>query len=1413
MKSKSKILHLIALLGCSFLCINAAATELEKCKYDNQNKLITSLKNNCFDDDKKTIIEVNTNANPSANSNIKDEAYNYFTSDGVLINSSNNNASYGYFCTKKTGETVSTCSLINTTGLYEASSVTSGYYYNVYTNSNNVLSYQFVDGSSDKVIKNTGSSSLENAIILCSSGKCELFTPKEGDVFIDGSDSTIKYKIIKCSSNGCSSIEQSDSAVFLNAGKKESSLPLIICDVSVNISNKRDGNNYNIVCEGKQGDTDAYYVNGISSKSVIYCSSTDSCELYTPEGNSYFINKKGTTKSELISCSGSCSTQEAISEGYYLTKPKNSEIYKVIVCNGSSPISCNISTKESSSGYYKNADDNTKTTNPLISCTSKGCTSLKLGQEILPGYYVDVSKGDDKPAVLVCTENACYDSDSSTTNKYNDKTLKGNYVFSGSNLQLVIDPTNSDDDDKLSSNVSSTSSEEALYYYVEITNSKGFPGISSTVSTLFKVSKYYIARVISDGIIYVSDSENKITNSGTPGSGTTIYSCSKTKKTCSLTQSCTVGSYFLDSDNSIGYYCNSKGGIDQITEAGYYIDSGVNGSNTKNLIYCESGSSEGTVCTSLSSNNYFVNSGSDSSTKPLIYCNGIFCRTTAGTNGYYLSGVKENGNYGIIKCTSSTSCSPVILSNIRKSEHYYLNSGGDKLQKALIRCKSRSCTTVTASDGYFIMDDASTLIYCENPTSCSTITASPGFYNTAVTVDTGKKIIECTSLAIVTCEIKDANAGFYVAKASNVLINCNSTPCKAITVNNGIFRSATTQVISSRRDTIPGEEEGEVSNKERATTSVVYNIISCSTTGCNELSTSELSSIPVCTFNNNKCFINNKVSISTTTVSAISAGSYCTNSDRSVIYFATDTVVIDPEIIDGTTSIYTYTTTTTNCIEALDKYSESYYTIGSSIYKISDSSIIQLVATGYYFINVDTNTLVNGNSIENYNNESVKLFRCNDSSCSIIDKPENTAYYADVNKRIIVYNPNSDSYNFAYENEVICIYSNNKCTPRADVKNMEFCITYKGELCLVTNDIKSRETGECYKADTISSKVYGLSQYMYQLNAFAAERIVDNAYYVVSMSTNSTATIRDYSGKNNSLVIYGCIESKCDTYQPEEGVYYYDTVSRYMFRYEGDKWVSPQASGYALISTSPGDIYINRFSLKNNRTTIDGKVRSGYYYTIDKEMYECDQDKYQCEKIDNNGYYFTVSGEIYQCIYDSEGLEATECVKKNCVVGQYYYINSKYYYCSSGYMLNLVSDKTCEYDDKVIMNFPVAFSESFPEKIKTAVENISLINNSTALVTNINSKYVTSVSAVYTNCTYTVEEKDSEFDLLCVNNFVSVNDKKDIQICSLPNLGYVECIEDENNPEKCNPSGALSQYKVGITLVLSIIVSSILLFI
>ncbi|KAL6607267.1 scaffoldin [Neocallimastix sp. 'constans'] len=1376
MKSKTKILNLLTLLGCS---ITYAYATFPQCTVTistsggASTEEVSTDKNACIRSDNKKLY-TKTSEGKYEEGKFSNEIYKCFNSNIVEVSSFENNASVAYLIKCD----ANSCSEIAEPDLYDVGDV----YLNAY-DSDNTLKFQILKQPSDGEIfnLNSGSKSLKNGVILCDKEECKIIESKDGDVYLTEDKSN---KIIKCTSSGCNNGEASEGYYINSAGGDK---PLIKCE------NKQNS----IECESIQAAADKHYISALDTKSLISCESESSCTIDSAPVNSYYVNSEN---DQLINCySKSCQSQSGENNGYYLTYNKEDETYGVITCTGKDiDITCTIKTTSNFEGYFRNAGS-TNSSYPLIECSNNKCEALKIGKDILPGYYVDVTEGNEQ--ILVCNENSCT---VDSSNAYGGS-VNGNYKHApGESLKLLINQNadEDEDEDKYSDAASSNEIGDALYYYIEVDSNKGFPSVTTNnLSTLFKVSKYYIARVITNGIKFV-DAQNKVTESGTPGSETTIYTCNKTKKTCSAGKSCVVGTYLLDVENKKGYECNSKGQIIEIKDDGYYVDSS-NGNSKRPVIHCVSGE-----CVSVTSSSYYKNAGSDSSTYPLIYCNGVTCNTSTASSGYYLGVKEESENVGIIKCSSSTSCEEISSNGIKKSEHYYLNSGNDKIQSPIIKCKNKTCATSKASEGYYITNDSSILILCENAVSCTTINASVGYYN-AANIDSGKKIIECTALSNINCEVKDASVGYYVAKTPNILINCIVTPCKAISVTNGIYRSATTQIISSKRDSIPDEGD-EVSNLGRATTSVVYNIISCSNTGCAELTTSELLSIPVCNFNNNKCFINNKVTISTSTVSAISAGSYCTNSDRSVIYFATDTVVIDPYIIDGTTSIYTYTTTTTNCIEALDKYSENYYTVGSSIYKVADTSIVQIVSTGYYFINVESNTLINGNNIENYNDENVKLFKCNDSSCTIVDKPETITYYADVTKKIIQYNPNSDSYTFAYDKDIICIYANNKCTPRSDIKSREFCITYKGELVLVTNDIKSRETGECYKADTMNSKIYGLSQYMYAMNAFSAERIVDTAYYVVSLSTNSTATLRDFDSRNNSVRIYGCTETKCKIIEPKEDIYYYDSISQYMFRYRDGKWHSPQASGYALVSTDPNDVYVNRFSVTNNRTTIDGKVKTGYYYTIDNEMYECDQDKYQCEKIDNNGYYFTVSGEVYQCIYDSEGLEATECVKKNCLIGQYYYINSKYYYCGSGYMLNLVTDKTCEYDDRVIINYPVAFSEAYPDRIRSAVENVALINNSTAAVTNINNKYITSVSGVFTNCTYTVEEKDSEFDLVCVNNFVTVNEEtKNAEICSLANLGYVECVEDENNPEKCSPSAATSRIVKGFSFILSIIVSTL----
>jgi len=68
----------------------------------------------------------------------------------------------------------------------------------------------------------------------------------------------------------------------------------------------------------------------------------------------------------------------------------------------------------------------------------------------------------------------------------------------------------------------------------------------------------------------------------------------------------------------------------------------------------------------------------------------------------------------------------------------------------------------------------------------------------------------------------------------------------------------------------------------------------------------------------------------------------------------------------------------------------------------------------------------------------------------------------------------------------ILFFTNNKCTPNADLKNQEFCITFKGELVLAKQYIKNGETGECYNVASITNNIHYYSQYLYNINLFGS---------------------------------------------------------------------------------------------------------------------------------------------------------------------------------------------------------------------------------------------------------------------------------------------------------------------------------------
>jgi len=1269
---------------------------------------------------------------------------------------------------------------------------------------------------------------LNDTLIECNFGTatadCDIKQAVANDVYRNYGNNTETHQLIKCTTNGCkvaiSSATEKSNEYYLNAGDKdEKALDYDIIECS------NDGES--VECVELQETGEGVYINSNYSENgdsnqLILCSSDNGCEgiKTSAKGNEYYVNAEANDlNNAIIFCSNKkCEKQTPIDiPTYYVGTTQEGEVNGLIECTKSEVVvdattttttttttpaasrrkrateeKCKLKSAFTSNGYFLNAGYNKSVNQTIICDSTDGCET----QNVDLGYYVNA--GDDTKPIIKCDKEGseCYSEESDSCPQTSDA-IAGNYCYEEGLLKFFPEGN---------STAIAASKSDDIYTFATIP-SGGFPGIKSETGALFKISRYFINRFYQSGIVMIDKNGKLVDNlSSADQSEVSLYDCNDSTKTCTLRAGCTSNTYMYDSENKKAVFCNS-GKLEYAEFTGYVVDGNrMVGTNHPYIIECQN---NGNNCKSIKPkvSSYYENSGYDSSSNSLIECYSNNCVTKTADVGYYVGHEGE----GIIQCTSSTSCNY----SKSKSKVKYVNAGYNKSSSAIISCAKNSCSAVKAEIGYYLTYINTLLIYCSSPSNCVEFTPTVNYFENADSTESSSTIINCDQNSqVVTCVLEATGNGFYLSSSPNELILCKSgNKCKTVKVKNGIFSSAVKapSTKGSRRFDDDGVELSEDGNSVTIPrdSDDSYNIIRCVQEKCSALSPSEVAAIPICEFNNNKCYITLEYAMTKSATTSITAGNICTNADRSIFYFATDTIVVKPNVISGVTATYVYTTTNSNCLEVNDSYSDMYFTVGSNIYLLDQGSVLQFYEQGYYFINTAKNSIVSGNDIDSYNDENVKLYKCNGSSCSIMDKPDSLTYYADVNKRIIRYNVNSDSYSFAYDKDITCIFANNKCTPNADLKNQEFCITYKGELALATADIKNRETGECYKASTISSNIYGYSQYLYSMNVYSAQMIDETGYYIISLSTNTTVVSKNYKTKNNNLVIYGCQLSSCKVIEPEEDTYYYDSNAKTILRYKDGVWKTPDTSGYAYISIDPSNTYIYRFTKNLEEVKINAMANYGYYYTVDGEMYHCDRDENgDCTPIDNTGYYFTNAGEVYYCVHDSEEIEPTECTKQACVSGQYYYIEDAYYRCESSSTLVPVMSRFCSYNDNVIVNFPIALTEEYPEKIKQAVEGIEKNNNSTAIVSRRGKNYLESVSGIFTNCTYNVEETKSTFDLVCVNNFVTVDEETDdIKICSMEQLGFVECIEDEENPEKCNISGASPLLKPVFLTVFAIIFS------
>jgi len=205
------------------------------------------------------------------------------------------------------------------------------------------------------------------------------------------------------------------------------------------------------------------------------------------------------------------------------------------------------------------------------------------------------------------------------------------------------------------------------------------------------------------------------------------------------------------------------------------------------------------------------------------------------------------------------------------------------------------------------------------------------------------------------------------------------------------------------------------------------------------------------------------------------------------------------------------------------------------------------------------------------------------------------------------------------------------------------------------------------------------------------------------------------------------------------------------------------------------------------------------------------ENDYSCELITTPNDYFTVNGFILHCEdkeieEEEEGEEDQrkeenstlfQCEIMKCNSDEIYSIYEDYYRCHSNHLLLKINNKQCSFNEKVVINYPTMFNNAMDEDVYRQVLNAEALQEKYHRKTSRSRRrkpednIIPSIHGVFTNCTYDKEVKVFNYDLICAEDQVMVNlHTKIIEICSKMDYGFVQCVAEENNPDRCNPNAS-----------------------
>lgn len=174
------------------------------------------------------------------------------------------------------------------------------------------------------------------------------------------------------------------------------------------------------------------------------------------------------------------------------------------------------------------------------------------------------------------------------------------------------------------------------------------------------------------------------------------------------------------------------------------------------------------------------------------------------------------------------------------------------------------------------------------------------------------------------------------------------------------------------------------------------------------------------------------------------------------------------------------------------------------------------------------------------------------------------------------------------------------------------------------------------------------------------------------------------------------------------------------------------------------------------------------------------------------------------------------CHVRFCHPNEIYLIEDNYYICNkNGNSFTRYNQKVCDHSKRVIINYPIMFySTYYDDKIRYMARGIESANNSTAVRKEDDNYGISIISGVYTNCTYNKSARKMDYDLVCIENHVIIDEEKqEPAICNINANGYTACVPDENNEFMCQPSSSYSFFKNIYTFNYYLFILTILSFI